>query len=114
VKGSVEDSGHGHQQIEPAQEFIDAIARGICGDEFREVVAKGDGYRTVEIGAGMRRFVGEFKSVDAGVFDYVIILAVIDDLHVPSAKLAAHARECLLYGVKLRFFKAATDVDILR
>ena len=86
MAGSVQDGGQVHKRIERAEKLVDGINRRIFRNEFREIVAKGDGYRPVEIGAGMRGFVGDFESVDAGVFDNMVVLAVIDDLHGAPGK----------------------------
>jgi hypothetical protein len=104
MPGSVKDSGQGHQRIESAQKLVNRVDRWICGDDFREIIAKGDGHRTVEVGADVRGFVGDFESVDAGVFDNVVILAVVDDLHGAIRKVSRAPARMLFHMVRYQRF----------
>jgi hypothetical protein len=101
---SMKDGGQGHQRIESTQKFIDRVYRWICGDDFREIIAKGDGHRTVEVGTDVRGFVGDFESVDTGVFDNMIVLAVVDDLHGAIRKVSRAPARMPLHMVRYQRF----------
>ena len=102
---SVQHGGQVHQRIETAKKLVDRIDRSICGGDSCEIVAKGDGYGTVEIGTDMHGFVGDFESVDAGVFDNVIILAVMDDLHVAIRKVSRAPADVYRYMARNHTFQ---------
>lgn len=114
MSGSVNNGGQIHQRIEPAQKLVDRIDRRIFGDDFRKVVAKGDGYRTVEIGTDMRRFVGDLESIEAGVFDNMIILAVIDDLHIAIRKVSRAPARTPVIWCETALFQGGNEVVIRR
>jgi len=88
----VQDDGQSHQRIEAAEVLVNGIDGRIFGNDFCEVVAKRCGRGTVEIGAEMLGLVGELISADAGIFDNMVVLAVINDLHVGIRKVSRAPR----------------------
>jgi hypothetical protein len=77
----VQDNGQGQQRIEAAQIFVNRIDRGIFGTDFREIFAKCGSRGAVKLSTDVRALVGEFITTEGRIFDNMILLAVIDNLH---------------------------------
>src|ERR1043166_8994148 len=79
---SVETHRLCHKNVEVGDELVDRVVSGVIGDDLGERLAEHLGHLSLKITAYTQALVDELIGTQARIFDHVILIAVVDDVHI--------------------------------